>query len=121
METAFTSKLPAPVAAATFVRPDAQPVRAAVATELAAPKAVTAVTDAAAYANESSAKPAPFSREITIDPQSREVIFRVIDVRSRQVVRQVPDEALLRMRAYTRAIADGKTPIQAQSMSDHKV
>ena len=32
----------------------------------------------------------------------------MIDVRSRTVVRQVPDEALLRMRAYSRALAQGK-------------
>jgi uncharacterized FlaG/YvyC family protein len=125
MDTALTSKPSAPVAAATFVRPDAQPVREAVQTELAAPKAVTAVTNAASSnatsSNEVAQRAAPFTREILIDPQSREVIFRVVDVRSRQVVRQVPDEALLRMRAYTRAIADGKTPTEAQNMADHKV
>ena len=125
MDTALTSKPPAPVATTAFVRPDVQPVREAVATELAAPKAVTAVTNAAVtnapLSNEAMAKVAPFTREILIDPQSREVIFRVVDVRSRQVVRQVPDEALLRMRAYTRAMADGKTPTQAQNMADHKV
>lgn len=128
MDTAFTSKSSAPVATAALVRPDAPPVREAVSTELAAPKAVTAVTNAASsnapssnLSNEVAQRAAPFTREILIDPQSREVIFRVIDVRSRQVVRQVPDEALLRMRAYTRAIADGKTPTQAQNMADHKV
>jgi uncharacterized FlaG/YvyC family protein len=128
MDTAFTSKPSAPVAAAAFVRPDVQPVREAVQTELAAPKAVTAVTNAVTAntantgsSNEVAQRAAPFTREILIDPQSREVIFRVVDVRSRQVVRQVPDEALLRMRAYTRAIADGKTPTQAQNMADHKV
>lgn len=119
MDTALNSKPPAPVATTAFVRPDVQPVREAVATELAAPKAVTAVTDAAP-GNTVAKQVAPFTREILIDPQSREVIFRVVDVRSRQVVRQVPDEALLRMRAYTRAIADGKTPTQAQNMADHK-
>ena len=39
---------------------------------------------------------------------TQDLIFRVVDVRSRQVVRQVPDEALLRMRAYSRALAQGK-------------
>jgi uncharacterized FlaG/YvyC family protein len=127
MDTALTSKPPAPAATTAFVRPDVQPVREAVATELAAPKAVTAVTNAVsgntatkASANDVAQRAAPFTREILIDPQSREVIFRVIDVRSRQVVRQVPDEALLRMRVYTRAIADGKTPTQAQNVADHK-
>lgn len=125
MDIALTSKPPAPTAQAAVVRPDVQPVREAVQTELAAPKAVTAVTDAAAtnapLSNEAAAKAAPFSREIMIDPQSREVIFRVVDVRSRQVVRQVPDQALLRMRAYTRALDDGKTPTEAQNMADRTI
>ncbi|MDB5600999.1 MAG: hypothetical protein JWN71_3043 [Xanthobacteraceae bacterium] len=119
MDTALTSKPPAAVAHAAFVRPDALPVREAVATELAAPKAVTAATDAAP-ANTASKQPQAYTREITIDPQSREVIFRVIDVRSRQVVRQVPDQALLRMRAYTRALDDGKTPTEALNMADRR-
>jgi hypothetical protein len=55
---------------------------------------------------------------ITIDPQSREVIYRVIDSRTRQVIQQVPDEALLRNRAYSQAIANGATPFQAQTQAD---
>lgn len=43
--------------------------------------------------------------QVLLDPQSREVIFRMIDVRTRRVVEQVPDQALLRLRAYTNAIA----------------
>ena len=62
---------------------------------------------------------APYiARDFTIDPQSREVIYRVIDTRTREVMRQVPDAALLRSRAYSRAIADGATPIAAQAKAD---
>ncbi|NJL08053.1 MAG: hypothetical protein HC900_07145 [Methylacidiphilales bacterium] len=43
--------------------------------------------------------------QVLLDPQSREVIFRMIDVRTRRVVEQVPDQAILRLRAYTNAIA----------------
>jgi hypothetical protein len=42
---------------------------------------------------------------VILDPPTRDLIFRIIEVRSGQVVRQVPDEALLRMRAYARALA----------------
>lgn len=125
MDTAVTSKPPVSVAQAAYVRPDAQPVRQAVQTELAAPKAVSAATNAAQsnapMSNEAAAKAQPFSREIMIDPQSREVIFRVIDVRSRQVVRQVPDQALLRMRAYTKAIDEGKSIVEAQNQADKSI
>jgi uncharacterized FlaG/YvyC family protein len=39
-------------------------------------------------------------RDVTIDPATREVVLRMIDSRSGEVVRQVPDQALLRIRAY---------------------
>jgi hypothetical protein len=44
-------------------------------------------------------------RELVIYTETREVIFRVVDVRSGQVDRQVPDQALLRLRAYNRTLA----------------
>jgi hypothetical protein len=69
------------------------------------------------------AAPAPDStqRDAIIDPQTREVVFRLLDARTRQVLHQVPDQAMLRAQAYARAqaaqaLADGKNP---QSGSDH--
>ncbi len=58
------------------------------------------------------------TRSITIDPQSREVIYRIIDSRTNQVIQQVPDETMLRNRAYSQAIANGSTPFQAQAKAD---
>ena len=97
MDTGLTLK-PAPsVAQIGDVRPAAVPN--AVATELAPAKTVTATSDTAqAPATDDSRK-----REIVLDPQSREVIYRVVDERSRRVIRQVPEEAMLRLRAYARA------------------
>lgn len=46
---------------------------------------------------------APTVNQVLIDPQARDVIFQVVDVSSRRVIRQLPDEALMRMRAYVRA------------------
>jgi len=84
------------------------------ATELPASKAVTPVAAATPARNDVPTT----THEVLIDPQTREVIYRVIDVRSRQVVRQVPDQALLRMRAYAQALANGDTPNQALNQSD---
>lgn len=100
------------VATASFARPDPAPVREAVQTELAAPKAVTAVTDPA------QAKAAGLTREVFVDAQTREVIFRVIDESSRRVVRQMPDQALLRLRAYNQALIGGETPNEARAIAD---
>src|SRR5262249_59558102 len=82
------------------------PVAQAVATDLSPAKTVTAAETALAARNapySPGSESDLFQRSVTLDPATRDMIFRVVDVRSRQVVRQVPDEALLRMRAYARA------------------
>ena len=83
------------------------PVAQAVATELSAGKSVTAVEPVQPVRNDAS-ESENYQHTVVLDPATQDLIFRVVDVRSRQVVRQVPDEALLRMRAYSRALAQGK-------------
>lgn len=46
--------------------------------------------------------PSDVSRNVTIDPGTREVVLQAISKQSGEVVRQVPDQALLRIRAYAR-------------------
>lgn len=45
-------------------------------------------------------------RRIDIDPKTREVVFQTIDRESGEVIRQVPDEVLMRMRAYAREMRE---------------
>jgi hypothetical protein len=99
----------APSAGASPVvdRVPSAPVAQAVATELSPAKSVTAVEPVQPVRNDASVSE-NFQHTVILDPATQDLIFRVIDVRSRQVVRQVPDEALLRMRAYSRALAQGK-------------
>src|ERR1043165_2549431 len=98
-----------------IARPDPAPVRQAVATDLAPAQSVTASTNADAARHD--AKPAQDNdsnvRKIILDAHSREVIFQVVNAQSGRVVRQIPDEAMLRLRAYTRALAQGQTPNEA--------
>jgi hypothetical protein len=107
------------VAQTSYVRPEAAPVREAVATQLTAAQSVTAANNTAALRNDAARAPLlpQQTREFVLDPHSREVIFRVVDVRTGQVKRQVPDAALLRVRAYMQALADGKSPREADSDS----
>jgi hypothetical protein len=93
MDTGLTLK-PAARTARTGPRPA---VRNAVATELSPAQTVTAASDTAPAPDD------PHVREIVLDPHSREVIYRAADVDSRAVIRQVPEEVKLRLRAYTRA------------------
>jgi hypothetical protein len=102
-----------------YGRPASAPVQQAVKTELDPAQSVTAVTASDKLRNDVlSGRDPSFSRQYVIDPQTREVIFRVMDTRTRQVIRQVPDQALLRMRAYAKALAEGKTPNAADMLMD---
>jgi hypothetical protein len=101
MDTGLTLKAAA-AAQVTDLRPDPA-ARSAVATELAPAKAVTATSNTAQTPVDDAR-----TREIVLDPHSREVIYRAVDVRARRVVRRLPEEALLRLRAYARAMREEK-------------
>jgi hypothetical protein len=116
MESGIAINLGAGVVTHDYAPPIAAAAQAT-ATELPAAKAVMPAAGTVAVRNDQPST----THEVIIDPQSREVIYRVIDVRSRQVVRQVPDEALLRVRAYARAIASGDSPSKAETKADIEV
>jgi hypothetical protein len=101
-------------APSTIVAPDP------VATDLPTSKAVTSSSSSSSSTQTRNDAPTT-THETIIDPQTRELIYRVIDVQTRQVVRQVPDEALLRVRAYAQAMANGDTPVQALNQADVQV
>jgi hypothetical protein len=84
-----------------------------VATDLAPAKTVSAPNSALATRNDTSAAADQYQHTVILDPATQELIFRTIDVRSRQVVRQMPEEALLRMQAYAHALAQGKSETAA--------
>lgn len=117
MDTGLTMRPTGAAAQVGYVRPEPAPTRQTVATELAPSQSVTASAESAASRNDRAAAAlhAPTSREFVLDAQSREMIFRVVDVRSGRVVRQVPEEALLRLRAYNRAIESGAHPAESHS------
>jgi hypothetical protein len=118
MDLVQTITPPASAQQAVHARPAPAAVEQAVATDLAAAKSVTAANTAAAARNDASRPADLYQRGFVLDPATREVIYRVIDVRSRQVVRQIPEEALLRMRVYTRALAEGKSQTAALAQAD---
>jgi hypothetical protein len=129
MDAGLTIRPTVNVAEGALVRPDPVPVRTAVATTLSPAKSVTASVDVAraqphdpSHASlqlQQQQLQAQMRREVLIDAQTREVIFRVIDVRTGQVDHQVPDEALLRMRAYNRTLAQhGEAPSDGDGNTD---
>ena len=122
MDSGLTIRPIAGSAETAYVRLEAAAVRTAVATTMAPAQTVTAANDSARSAGHDPSRNAPaqanVTREVVLDAQTREVIFRVIDVRTGQVQRQVPDAALMRLRAYNRTMAEGKSPLDAGQDTD---
>jgi len=95
---------PAGSAAASYSAPSSGVAKAVVPTQLPPNKAVTA-PDAMVYArNNPQAESDRLSRQIVIDRAAAEIVYRTVDRRTNVVVRQFPDEARLRARAYLRAL-----------------
>jgi hypothetical protein len=109
MGTDFNVKpLGAPVAA-PVIRPQPDAARNGVQTELPAPKTTTAPDSSAGMRNSSQqSNAASYSNQIFVDRNAGEVVYRVVDNRTSLVVRQFPDEARLRSRAYQRAQDEAK-------------
>jgi hypothetical protein len=74
----------------------------AVATELPAAQSVTAAGAGARVRNDADA--ADISRQAFVDRAAGAVVYQVVDVRTNVVLQQFPDQAVLRRRAYFRAL-----------------
>ena len=116
MEPIRTITPPGAVQQAFVSRPEPAAVAQAVTTELPPAKAVTAVSPAAPALDSAVSLSDPYEYQVLVDQATHDVIYRTVDERSRQVVRQVPDQALLRMRAYARALAEGTSTAETHDV-----
>ncbi len=100
MSTDFSIKpVGAPVATAV-APPVSEAAHHAVATELPAPQSVT-VVDASVRARIDSGVANPsVSHQVVIDRAAASIVYQVVDEKTSLVVRQFPEEAILRRRAY---------------------
>jgi len=104
MSTDFSIKPAGAPVAAPIVQPISEAAHNAVATELPASQSVSA-SDAGPRSSDSnpvqvSISNASVSNQVVIDRDARAVVYQVIDTRTSQVVKQFPEEAVLRRRAY---------------------
>ena len=111
MSTDFNIKPVGAPVAAPIVQHVSEAARHAVATELPASQSVAAVdsgarasTDSAAVRVSISSASASVSSQVVIDLDARAVVYQVIDTKTSQVVKQFPEEAVLRRRAYFHAL-----------------
>jgi uncharacterized FlaG/YvyC family protein len=112
MSTDFNIKPVGAPVAAPIVQHVSEAAQHAIATELPASQSVAAVdssarasTDSAAVrVSISNASVSNQSNQVVIDRDARAVVYQVIDTRTSQVVKQFPEEAVLRRRAYFHAL-----------------
>ena len=105
MSTDFNIKPVGAPVAAPIVQHVSEAAHHAVATELPASQSVAAVDSSARASTDSAAvrvsiSSASVSNQVVIDRDARAVVYQVIDTRTSQVVKQFPEEAVLRRRAY---------------------
>ena len=105
MSTDFNIKPVGAPVAAPVVQHVSEAAQHAVATQLPASQSVSAA-DAGTRANINSdavrvsISNASVSNQVVIDRDTRAVVYQVVDNRTSQVVKQFPEEAVLRRRAY---------------------
>lgn len=104
MSTDFNVKpVGAPVAT-----PVAPPVSAAashaIATELPPARTVTAADASVRIRQDVGPSHASVSHQVVIDRAAASIVYQVVDTKTSLVVRQFPDEAILRRRAYFHAL-----------------
>ncbi len=115
MSTDFNIKPVGAPVATPIVTPVSETAQKAVATQLPASQSVTAPEPsvrvtidpnvANAAANQAAAnQAASVSNQVIIDREAAAIVYQVIDNRTSQVVKQFPEEAALRRRAYFHAL-----------------
>lgn len=104
MGTDFSVKPVGAPVAAVAVQPASSASVDAVATQLPPSQSVTAVEVSARVRNEPHASSDTLSRQVIVDRDAASMVYQVVDNRTSLVVKQFPDEAMLRRRAYFRAL-----------------
>lgn len=125
MSTDFSIKPVGAPVAAPIVQHVSESAQNAVATELPASQSVAAAGPSARADNDSAAvrvsiSNAAVSNQVVIDRDARAIVYQVVDTRTSQVVKQFPEEAALRRRAYFYALDLSKDAPQRLSATDRK-
>jgi hypothetical protein len=118
MSTDFSIKPVGAPVAAPIVQPIREAARQAVKTELPASSTVTAADAGLAVRNDSNV--VSRSNQVVIDREAASIVYQVIDNRTSEVVKQFPDEAVLRRRAYFRSLELAKEAPTRLRATDRK-
>ena len=121
MSTDFSIRPVGVPAPAPVVRPSSEGARQAVPAELPPTQSVSAAdTRTALQADPGSAKDA-VSHQAFLDRAAGSFVYQVVDDLTNFVVQQYPEEAVLRRRAYFRALDQTKNTATRPPAADRKV
>lgn len=126
MSTDFNIKPVGAPVAAPIVQHVSEAAQHAVATELPANQSVAAADSSARASTDSAAvrvsisNASSVSNQVVIDRDAGAVVYQVIDTRTSQVVKQFPEEAVLRRRAYFHTLDLTKDAPQRLRATDRK-
>ena len=126
MSTDFNIKPVGAPVAAPIVQHVSEAAQHAVAAELPANQSVAAADSSARASTDSAAvrvsisNASSVSNQVVIDRDARAVVYQVIDTRTSQVVKQFPEEAVLRRRAYFHTLDLTKDAPQRLRATDRK-
>ncbi|HEV7876579.1 hypothetical protein [Bradyrhizobium sp.] len=112
MSSDFSIK-PVGTPVATPLPPVSPAAEQAVATDLPAPQSVAAA-DAGPHArNDTQNSGGHTSNHVILDRDAGSVVYQVVDNRTSLVVKQFPDQGMLRRRAYARALEQAREDVHA--------
>ena len=109
----------APVAT-LVVQPASNTADDAVATQLPPSQSVTAADVSARVRNDPQPSGDTLSHQVFVDRDAASVVYQVVDNRTSLVVKQFPDEAMLRRRAYFRALDLVNTERTQDAVTDRR-
>ena len=120
MSTDFSIKPVGAPVAPPIVSAAGDAARGAVATQLPPSQSVTAADAGAGIRNDLQSSSDFVSHQAFFDRAAASVVVQVVDSRTDQVVQQFPDEAVLRRRAYFRALDLSKQAPTGLLVTDRK-
>lgn len=91
-------------------RPTPEATQKPVQTELPQAQSVTAADNAATSRNDAIAARDRLARQFVFDRDAAQMVYQVVDNTTESVVGQVPDEAVIRRRAYLRQLDQANPP-----------
>ncbi|MGN6411999.1 MAG: hypothetical protein ACTHK9_11255 [Nitrobacter sp.] len=120
MGTDFSIKPVGAPVAAPAVQPAPSATVAAVASQLPPSPSVTAADVSARVRNEPRATTDTLSHQVIVDRDAASMVYQVVDNRTSLVVKQFPDEAMLRRRAYFRTLDMVKAEREQSMATDRR-